>query len=72
MVHLTIAAAGTPVTVPVNTLLFRNEKGMQVGVVVESEWRSIRLGVIVTVGRDFGNSVEIIRMARRRRTRWWS
>jgi len=44
--------------VPVNTLLFRNEKGMQAGLVDSN-------GIVhlanVTVGQDYGTTVEIVR-----------
>jgi RND family efflux transporter MFP subunit len=56
MVKLKLVGAVDPVVVPVNTLLFRNDKGMQVGVVSNGV---VRL-VSVTVGRDYGTSVEIV------------
>jgi RND family efflux transporter MFP subunit len=53
-VHFRLPAIGNSVTIPSNTLLFRAE-GLRVGVV--------RNGVVqlvpVTIGQDFGNSVEI-------------
>ncbi len=53
-VHLQLPAANRAVTVPSNTLLFRAE-GLRVGVVHD--------GVVqltpITIGHDFGNSVEV-------------
>jgi len=57
MVRLMIKSTEEPVVVPVNTLLFRNEKGVQVGLVDSNS--TVRL-VSVSVGRDYGNSVEIV------------
>jgi len=57
MVRLRVASAGNPVVVPVNTLLFRNEQGMQVGLVDSNGTVSV---VSVTVGRDYGTTVEIV------------
>jgi RND family efflux transporter MFP subunit len=57
MVRLNVVSAEIPVTVPVNTLLFRNEQGMQVGVVESNS--TVRLAN-VTVGRDYGTTVEIV------------
>ena len=57
MVRLSLASPGVPVVVPVNALLFRNDKGMQAGV-VESNG-IVRLADL-TVGRDYGTSVEIV------------
>jgi len=52
--HFHLPAIGNTVTVPSNTLLFRSE-GLRVGVV-----RSDRVQLVpVTIGHDFGNSVEI-------------
>jgi RND family efflux transporter MFP subunit len=53
-VHFHLPAAGRTVTIPSNTLLFRSE-GLRVGVV-----RGDRVQLVpVTVGHDFGSSVEI-------------
>jgi RND family efflux transporter MFP subunit len=53
-VHFHLPAIGDTVTVPSNTLLFRAE-GLQVGVV-----RGDRVELVpVTIGHDFGGSVEI-------------
>jgi len=57
MVRLSLHSPGTPVVLPVNTLLFRNDQGMQAGVVDSNG--IVRLANL-TVGRDFGNSVEIV------------
>jgi RND family efflux transporter MFP subunit len=57
MVRLSLATGINPVVVPVNTLLFRNEQGMQVGLVDSNG--IVRLAD-VTVGRDYGTSVEIV------------
>jgi RND family efflux transporter MFP subunit len=57
MVKLKLAAASDPVTVPVNTLLFRDERGLQVGVVESNNL--VRLAS-VTVRNDYGTSVEIV------------
>jgi len=57
MVEVKLTNTEDPVTVPVNTLLFRNEQGMQAGVVDAN-------GIVhltkVTVGRDYGTTVEIV------------
>jgi RND family efflux transporter MFP subunit len=54
-VHFHLPAIGNTVTIPSNTLLFRAE-GLRVGVV-----RGDRVQLVpVTIGHDFGNSVEII------------
>jgi RND family efflux transporter MFP subunit len=53
-VHFHLPAIGNSVTIPSNTLLFRAE-GLRVGVVRNG---SVQL-VPVTIGQDFGNSVEI-------------
>jgi RND family efflux transporter MFP subunit len=54
-VHLVLKIQNTPMVIPINTLIFRSQ-GTQVGVVDNS-------GVVhlkhVTVGRDFGTSLEI-------------
>jgi RND family efflux transporter MFP subunit len=53
-VHFHLPAIGNTVTIPSNTLLFRAE-GLRVGVV-----RGDRVQLLpVTIGHDFGNSVEI-------------
>jgi len=58
MVAVKLSNAVAPVIVPVNTLLFRNEKGMQAGLVDSN-------GIVhlanVTVGQDYGTTVEIVR-----------
>ncbi len=52
--HFHLAAIGNTVTIPSNALLFRSE-GLRVGVV-----RGDRVQLVpVTIGHDFGNSVEI-------------
>jgi RND family efflux transporter MFP subunit len=53
-VHFHLPSVGNTVTVPSNTLLFRAE-GLRVGVVHDGR---VKL-VPVTIGHDFGNSVEI-------------
>jgi RND family efflux transporter MFP subunit len=57
MVQVNLATGVDPVVVPVNTLLFRNEKGVQVGLVDTDG--IVRLAD-VTVGRDYGTTVEIV------------
>jgi RND family efflux transporter MFP subunit len=57
MVRVNMATGVNPVVVPVNTLLFRNEQGMQVGLVDSNGM--VRLAD-VTVGRDYGTKVEIV------------
>ena len=57
MVRLQMAAGAPPVVLPINTLLFRDEKGVQVGVVEDTG--AVRL-VSVTLGRDYGTTVEIV------------
>jgi hypothetical protein len=57
MVRLRLAGGSNPVIVPVNTLLFRNEHGVQVGLIDSNE--TVRLAD-VTLGRDFGTTVEIV------------
>jgi RND family efflux transporter MFP subunit len=57
MVQVNLATGVEPVIVPVNTLLFRNEQGEQVGVVDSNG--IVRLAD-VTVGRDYGTTVEIV------------
>jgi RND family efflux transporter MFP subunit len=52
--HFQLPAIGNTVTIPSNTLLFRSE-GLRVGVV-----RGDRVQLVpVTIGHDFGNSVEV-------------
>jgi RND family efflux transporter MFP subunit len=57
MVQVNLATGVDPVVVPVNTLLFRNEQGVQAGLVDPNG--IVRLAD-VTVGRDYGTSVEIV------------
>jgi RND family efflux transporter MFP subunit len=57
MVRVNLAAGANPVIVPVNTLLFRNEEGVQVGLVDSNG--IVRLAN-VTMGRDYGTTVEIV------------
>jgi RND family efflux transporter MFP subunit len=54
-VHLSLPAAVHSVTVPANTLLFRKE-GLQAALVRNGHTQL----VAVTIGRDYGNKVEII------------
>jgi multidrug efflux pump subunit AcrA (membrane-fusion protein) len=56
-VRIKLTSGGVPVTVPVNTLLFRDEQGVQVGI-VEAD-NTVRLAR-VTMGRDYGTTVEIV------------
>jgi RND family efflux transporter MFP subunit len=58
MVRVKLATGVNPVVVPVNTLLFRNEQGVQAGLVDSNG--TVRLAD-VTVGRDYGTTVEIVR-----------
>ena len=54
-VHLKLPQSVSSVTLPANTLLFRSE-GLRVGVV-----RNGRAQLVpVTIGRDYGNSVEVV------------
>ena len=54
-VHLKLPQSANSVTVPSNTLLFRSE-GLRVGVV-----RNGRADLVpVTIGRDYGSSVEVV------------
>ena len=54
-VHLKLPQSAGSVTLPANTLLFRSE-GLRVGVV-----RNGRAQLVpVTIGRDYGNSVEVV------------
>jgi RND family efflux transporter MFP subunit len=57
MVQIKLSNPEKPVVVPVNTLLFRNDQGMQVGVV---DARGVVRLVDVTVGRDYGTTLEIV------------
>ena len=57
MVRIKLAATADPVVVPVNTLLFRNDQGVQVGLVDSNG--TVRLEK-VTMGRDYGTTVEIV------------
>jgi RND family efflux transporter MFP subunit len=54
-VHLSLAREVQSVTVPVNTLLFRKE-GLRVGVVRDGKAELVP----ITIGRDYGSSVEVI------------
>jgi RND family efflux transporter MFP subunit len=57
MVDIKLANHEEPVVVPVNTLLFRDAKGEQVGLVNSNGIVSL---ASVTIGRDYGTSVEIV------------
>jgi RND family efflux transporter MFP subunit len=57
MVQVGLTTGVDPVVVPVNTLLFRNDQGVQVGLVDSNG--IVRLAD-VTVGRDYGTTVEIV------------
>jgi RND family efflux transporter MFP subunit len=57
MVKVNLQTGVDPVIVPVNALLFRDEKGMQAGLVDSNG--IVRLAD-VTVGRDYGTTVEIV------------
>jgi len=57
MVRVSLRTGVDPVVVPVNTLLFRNEQGVQVGLI--DSGGIVRLAD-VTVGRDYGTTVEIV------------
>ncbi len=57
MVDVSLQNGNDPVVVPVNTLLFRNDKGVQAGVVDANG--TVRLAN-VTMGRDYGTTVEIV------------
>ena len=54
-VHLKLPQTVSSVTVPANTLLFRSE-GLRVGVVRKGQAEL----VAVTIGRDYGSSVEVV------------
>jgi RND family efflux transporter MFP subunit len=54
-VHFMLPARGGSVTVPANTLLFRRE-GLRVGVVRDGKAELVP----VTIGRDYGDKVEVI------------
>ncbi len=55
MVHLVLKLPDPPSTIPANTILFRAQ-GMQVGIVDNNDIVHLKP---VTVGRDFGTSLEI-------------
>jgi RND family efflux transporter MFP subunit len=57
MVRLNLNTGMDPVVVPVNTLLFRNDQGVQAGVVGSNNIVHL---ADVTIGRDYGTTVEII------------
>jgi membrane fusion protein, multidrug efflux system len=57
MVQVNVATGVNPVIVPVNALLFRNDQGVQAGLVDSND--IVRLAD-VTVGRDYGTTVEIV------------
>jgi membrane fusion protein, multidrug efflux system len=57
MVRVNVATGVNPVIVPVNALLFRNDQGVQAGLVDSND--IVRLAD-VTVGRDYGTTVEIV------------
>jgi hypothetical protein len=57
MVRVSLVTGTEPVVVPVNTLLFRNDQGVQVGLVDSNGL--VRL-TDVMVGRDYGTKVEIV------------
>jgi RND family efflux transporter MFP subunit len=57
MVRVKMATVENPVVVPVNTLLFRNEQGVQAGLVDSNGM--VRLADL-TMGRDYGTTVEIV------------
>jgi len=57
MARVKLTTGAAPVVVPVNTLLFRNELGVQVGLV---ESNGIVRLASVTLGRDYGTSVEVV------------
>jgi RND family efflux transporter MFP subunit len=57
MVKLKLTDNEDPVILPVNTLIFRNEKGTQVGVVDSNG--IVRLASI-TIGRDYGTTIEVV------------
>jgi RND family efflux transporter MFP subunit len=57
MVQVSLDTGVNPVVVPVNALLFRNDQGVQAGVVDADGL--VRLAD-VTVGRDYGTTVEIV------------
>jgi RND family efflux transporter MFP subunit len=54
-VHLKLPQSVNSVTIPANTLLFRSE-GLSVGVVRNGQAELVP----VTIGRDYGNSVEVV------------
>jgi RND family efflux transporter MFP subunit len=57
MVRVNLDTGVDPVVVPVNTLLFRNEQGVQVGLVDSNG--IVRLADVI-IGRDYGTTVEIV------------
>ena len=54
-VHLKLPQSVNSVTIPANTLLFRSE-GLRVGVVRNGRAELVPL----TIGRDYGSSVEVV------------
>jgi RND family efflux transporter MFP subunit len=54
-VHFKLPSSATSLTVPANTLLFRSE-GMRVGVVKDGKTKLVP----ITIGRDYGLSVEVL------------
>jgi RND family efflux transporter MFP subunit len=54
-VHLKLPQSAGSVTIPANTLLFRSE-GLRVGVVRNGHAELVP----ITIGRDYGNSVEVV------------
>ncbi len=55
LVHLKLPQSVNSVSIPANTLLFRSE-GLRVGVVRDGRARLVP----ITIGRDYGNSVEVV------------
>jgi RND family efflux transporter MFP subunit len=53
-VHMKLPTAGNSVTIPSNALLFRAQ-GMQVGVVRDGRVQLVN----ISIGHDFGNTVEV-------------
>ena len=54
-VHLTLPSAASAVTVPTNTLLFRAE-GLRVAIVRNGEAKLVP----ITIGHDYGSTVEVL------------
>lgn len=54
-VHFKLPQSVASVTIPVNTLLFRSE-GLRVGVVRDGRAKLVP----ITIGRDYGNSLEVV------------